>query len=214
MRRGKFIVLEGGEGAGKSTNLEWIRDRLAAGGIKVITTREPGGTPFGEKLRSVLLDPTSRIVPDAELLLMFAARAQHLHEIIKPALESGSWVICDRFTDASYAYQGGGRGVNLQYIEFLEHWIQEGLYPDLVLLFDMPVETGLLRTHRRGNTADRFESEQRAFFERVREAYLRRAQSSPERHRVIDAALDLPQVQQQIEAALGHLSADGGGNAV
>jgi dTMP kinase len=212
--RGKFIVLEGGEGAGKSTNLDWIRGQLEARGIKVVTTREPGGTTFGEKLRSLLLDAASKIVADTELLLMFAARAQHLHEVIRPALEAGSWVICDRFTDASYAYQGGGRGMNLQHIEYLEHWIQHGLYPDLVLLFDVPVAVGLQRTHSRGNAADRFEREQQAFFERVREVYLVRAQSFPERHRIIDAALDLQQVQQQLAAALERLITGGNPHAV
>jgi dTMP kinase len=215
-QRGKFIVLEGGEGLGKSTNLEWIRARLETQNISVKATREPGGTQFGEKLRALLLDanPATGIVPDAELLLMFAARAQHLHEVIRPALESGSWVICDRFTDASYAYQGGGRGLSLLHIEYLEHWIQDRLYPDMVFLFDAPVEVGLQRTHRRGNAADRFEREQQIFFQRVRDAYLARAKLFPERYRVINAALDLSRVQQQIEQTLAGLIADWSAHAV
>ncbi len=156
-QRGKFIVLEGGEGLGKSTNLEWIRGRLETQGVPVKVTREPGGTQFGEKLRALLLDAHTgtEILPATELLLMFAARAQHLHEVIRPALESGAWVVCDRFTDASYAYQGGGRGLSAAHIEYLERWIQNGLLPDMVLLFDAPVEIGLQRSRKRG-AADRF----------------------------------------------------------
>jgi dTMP kinase len=204
MQKGKFIVLEGGEGLGKSTNLEWMRAGLEARNIPVTTTREPGGTKFGEKLRALLLDAHSEILPDAELLLMFAARVQHLHEVIRPALESGTWVICDRFTDASYAYQGGGRGISIKHIEYLEHWIQNGLYPDMTLLFDAPIEIGLQRTYRRSK-ADRFEQEQQAFFQRVRAAYLQRTSLSPQHYRIINAALDLPQVQQQIGEVLEHL---------
>jgi dTMP kinase len=202
-KRGKFIVLEGGEGLGKSTNREWIRAQLEARGIPVKTTREPGGTKFGEKLRALLLDGNA--TPDAELLLMFAARAQHIQEIIRPGLESGLWVICDRFTDASYAYQGGGRGLSTKHIEYLEHWIQNGLYPDMTLLFDAPIEIGLQRAQRRGVAADRFEREQQAFFQRVREAYLQRARLAPERYRVIHAEEELHQVQQQIEKILEQL---------
>lgn len=207
---GKFIVLEGGEGLGKSTNQEWMRARLEASGIRVITTREPGGTGFGEKLRALLLDAnsTTQIVPDGELLLMFAARAQHLHEVIRPALASGRWVLCDRFTDATYAYQGGGRGLSVSHIEYLERWIQNGLYPHMTFLFDAPVEVGLGRARGRGAGADRFEREQQAFFQRVREAYLQRARLAPDRYRIINAGMDLPEVQKQIEQALEALIAD------
>jgi dTMP kinase len=213
---GRFIVLEGGEGLGKSTNQEWMRAALEAGGIKAITTREPGGTGFGEKLRALLLDAdsTARIVPDAELLLMFAARAQHLHEVIRPALASGHWVLCDRFTDASYAYQGAGRGLSASHIEYLEHWIQNGLYPDMTFLFDAPVETGLQRARARGAAADRFESEQQNFFQRVRAAYLQRAELCPERYCVVNAALALPEVRRQIEGTLDRMIIDWRAHAV
>lgn len=209
-QQGKFIVLEGGEGLGKSTNQEWMRAWLEARRIRVITTREPGGTGFGERLRALLLDvnSTTEIVPDAELLLMFAARAQHLHEIIKPALASGCWVLCDRFTDATYAYQGGGRGLSAGHIEYLERWIQHGLYPDMTFLFDAPIEIGLSRASRRGVTADRFEREQQSFFQRVRDTYLQRAGLLPGRYRIINAAMDLPEVQQQIGEALEGLIGD------
>lgn len=215
-QKGKFIVLEGGEGLGKSTNLEWMRAWLEARGVHATTTREPGGTSFGEKLRALLLDAnsTTKIQPEVELLLMFAARAQHLQEVIRPALESGSWIICDRFTDASYAYQGGGRGLAVKHIEYLEHWIQSGLSPDMIFLFDAPVEIGLQRTQRRGGAADRFEQEQQAFFQRVREAYLHRARLAPNRYRIINAAADLPQVQQQLAEALEHLIITGSPHAV
>ena len=207
-RQGKFIVLEGGEGLGKSTNLEWMRGRLEKTGIRPIATREPGGTQFGESLRALLLGTTAKIPPEAELLLMFAARAQHLREVIRPALESGTWVICDRFTDASYAYQGGGRGLSLSHIEYLERWIQNGLHPDMVFLFDAPVEIGLQRTQSRGNAADRFEREHQEFFERVRAAYLERAKLAPERYCIVNAALDLPRVHQQIGKVLDQMIAD------
>lgn len=207
-RKGKFIVLEGGEGLGKSTNLEWMRARLEKAGLRSIATREPGGTKFGENLRTLLLDTTAEIPPEAELLLMFAARVQHLHEVIRPALESGTWVICDRFTDASYAYQGGGRGLSVNHIEYLERWIQRGLYPDMVFLFDAPVEIGLQRTQKRGLVADRFEREQQTFFQRVREAYLERAKTSPQRYCIVNAALDLPRVHQQIGKVLDQMIED------
>ncbi|HHJ14394.1 MAG TPA: dTMP kinase [Gammaproteobacteria bacterium] len=196
--RGRFITLEGGEGAGKSTNAAWLAEQLRGAGIPLLETREPGGTALGERLRELLLDPAGAAVhPDAELLMMFAARAQHLHERILPALEAGQWVLCDRFTDATYAYQGGGRGIDADRIAVLEQWVQRGLQPDLTVLFDLPVETGLGRAGARG-APDRFEREQRSFFEAVRAAYLARARQYPERFRVIDAGQALEQVQRQL----------------
>jgi dTMP kinase len=203
---GKFIVLEGGEGAGKSTNLQYICKLLQAHKIDVKTTREPGGTSFGEQLRQLLLDARSQtaVLPEAELLLMFAARAQHLNEVIRPSLADGVWVVCDRFTDASYAYQGGGRGLPVEHIEYLEKWVQAGLQPDITLLLDAPVELGAKRAAKRG-TADRFEREQQAFFERVRAVYLERARRNPQRYRIIDAAQDLQAVQLQLEQVMTQL---------
>lgn len=202
---GYFITVEGGEGVGKSSNLGFIQAWLREAGKDVVMTREPGGTALGEKIRELLLDAgQSSMVVEAELLLMFAARAQHLEEVIKPALAQGQWVVCDRFTDATYAYQGGGRGVELQRIAQLEQWVQGNLRPDLTLLLDMPVQQGLQRAGQR-STPDRFEREQQHFFERVRETYLIRARQEPNRYRVIDAAPALEQVQQQIAAVLSVL---------
>ena len=202
---GRFITLEGGEGAGKSTNLDYIRRRLQAAGVVLHITREPGGTPLGEKVRELLLNPDhSAMSSDAELLLMFAARAQRLREVIVPALNRGSWVLCDRFTDATYAYQGGGRGIDSGRIRLLEDWVQQGFQPDMTLLFDLPVELGLERAGKRG-ALDRFEQEQRAFFEQVREAYLQRAGQAPERFRVIDAGQELVVVQQQLDRVIEEL---------
>ena len=166
--RGKFITLEGGEGVGKSTNLKFIRGSLSASGIELIETREPGGTRLGEALRGVLLgDEAEGICPEAELLTMFAARAEHLEKVIKPALDAGKWVLCDRFTDASFAYQGGGRGLAFERIEQIESWVQGDLRPDLTILLDAPVEVGMARAAARGE-ADRFEREPKAFFGAVR----------------------------------------------
>ena len=202
---GRFITLEGGEGAGKSTNLDYIRHRLQAAGVVLHITREPGGTPLGEKVRQLLLNPDhTAMSSDAELLLMFAARAQHLREVIVPALDRGSWVLCDRFTDATYAYQGGGRGIDSGRIRLLEDWVQQGFQPDMTLLFDLPVELGLERAGKRG-ALDRFEQEQRAFFEQVREAYLQRAGQAPERFRIIDAGQELVVVQQQLDRVIEEL---------
>jgi dTMP kinase len=203
--QGRFITLEGGEGAGKSTNQEYIRERLQAAGIVVNVTREPGGTPLGEGIRSLLLDPANTAMhADTELLLMFAARAQHLHALVLPALARGEWVLCDRFTDATYAYQGGGRGLDMQRIAQLETWVQAGFQPYRTLLFDLPVEIGLQRAGERG-VLDRFEQEQKAFFERVRAAYLVRAKVFPQRFRVIDAARDLGDVQAQLDSLIDEL---------
>jgi dTMP kinase len=203
--QGRFITLEGGEGAGKSTNQEYIRERLQAAGIVVNVTREPGGTPLGEGIRSLLLDPANTAMhADTELLLMFAARAQHLHALVLPALARGEWVLCDRFTDATYAYQGGGRGLDMQRIAQLETWVQAGFQPYRTLLFDLPVEIGLQRAGERG-VLDRFEQEQKAFFERVRAAYLVRAKVFPQRFRVIDAGRDLGDVQAQLDSLIDEL---------
>ncbi len=200
--RGRFITMEGGEGAGKSSNLEFVRRHLERHGRRLVVTREPGGTPLGESIRELLLDRNnSEIGDDTELLLMFAARAQHIGQLIRPALESGSWVLCDRFTDATYAYQGGGRGIPRERIGRLEEWVQQGLQPDLTLLLDLPVEQGLARAGRR-SSPDRFEREQLAFFERVRAAYLERARLHPQRFRVIDASRPLEQVQRSLAQAL------------
>lgn len=204
---GFFITLEGGEGGGKSTNLRFIRDYLRQAGKPVRMTREPGGTALGERIRELLLRPEQiAICPEAELLLMFAARAQHLNEVIEPALAAGEWVVCDRFTDASYAYQGGGRGIPERRIAQLEQWVQGDRRPDLVLLLDLPVAEGMARVGRRG-PGDRFERERHDFFERVRASYLRRASQEPARYRVIDAARPLEQVQAQIRQVLDALLA-------
>ncbi|EXJ11367.1 MULTISPECIES: dTMP kinase [Nitrincola] len=202
-QKGLFITLEGVEGVGKSTNLQYIHalllDELQ---VPVMVTREPGGTPLAEELRSVLLQPRAEHVNElAELMLMFAARAQHLHERILPSLRQGTWVLCDRFTDATYAYQGGGRGMNTDVIASLEQLVQGDVRPDLTFLLDLPVEVGLARAQARGEM-DRFESEQRTFFERVREGYLKRAQLEPDRFIIIDAQPPLVAVQAQIRQAL------------
>ncbi|MFT6916175.1 MAG: dTMP kinase [Motiliproteus sp.] len=195
---GKFITIEGGEGVGKSTNIEHLRGLLRAQQLSFIDTREPGGTPLAEEIRGVLLaEREEPVSTDCELLLMFAARAQHLAQVIEPALALGDWVLCDRFTDATFAYQGGGRQLDWASIEQLERLVQGDLRPDLTLLLDVPVEIGLARARQRGEL-DRFEQEQQAFFERVRQAYLRRVDAEPERFRVIDAGQPLVQVQQQI----------------
>ncbi len=199
---GKFITVEGGEGAGKSTNLALIKTLLEAAGKEVVMTREPGGTPLGETIREVLLDAKqSRMNSDTELLLMFAARAQHLDELIKPALAAGHYVLCDRFTDATYAYQGGGRGVSMARIAELEQFVQGDLRPDLTILLDLPVAQGMQRAGER-SAPDRFEQEQHQFFEKVRTTYLERAKQQPQRYRVINAGLDLEGVQQQIRQQL------------
>ena len=199
--RGLLVTIEGGEGAGKSTVLAAARELLRARGYDVVTTREPGGTGAGEAVRALLLDPGSRLVAEAELLLMFAARAQLVREVIRPALARGAAVVSDRFTDASFAYQGGGRGIDAGTIAALERWAA-GLKPDLTLLLDVGVDVGLARARARGGEPDRIESERGEFFERVRATYLARARAEPERFRVLDAAqpadVVLAQVQQQL----------------
>ncbi|MDH4608152.1 dTMP kinase [Pseudomonas sp. BN102] len=202
---GLFITLEGPEGAGKSTNRDYLAQRLRDQGVEVLLTREPGGTPLAERIRELLLAPSDEpMAVDTELLLMFAARAQHLEAVIKPALARGAVVLCDRFTDATYAYQGGGRGLPEERIALLERFVQGDLRPDLTLVFDLPVEIGLSRAAARGRL-DRFEQEQRSFFEAVRQTYLRRAQSTPERYRVIDASVPLADVQDSLDRLLPEL---------
>ncbi|MDE2088857.1 MAG: dTMP kinase [Gammaproteobacteria bacterium] len=201
--KGKFITIEGIEGVGKSTNLDFARRHLDAAGKKVVVTREPGGTPLGEDIRTLLLaHRVDGMSHDAELLLMFAARAEHLARVIRPALEAGQWILCDRFTDASYAYQGGGRGIAPERIAQLEEWVQGDLRPDLTLLLDVPAEIGLSRAVQRGGEPDRFEREQAAFFERVRHGYLELARRYPQRFRCIDATRDISEVQSRLRTAL------------
>jgi len=194
--RGKFITLEGLDGAGKSTHSSWIATALRAHHPEVVVTREPGGTPLGEMLREVLLKQAMH--PETEALLMFAARREHLDKVILPALIRGAWVVSDRFSDASFAYQGGGRGVSLDKLEVLEQWAQQGVQPDLTLLFDVPV--AICKQRLSGNARfDRFEREKDIFFENVRSAYLMRAARYPKRFRVIDAAQSQEHVQKQLQ---------------
>lgn len=212
MSRGVLVTLEGGEGAGKSTALATLRERMEGRGLRVCVTREPGGTPLGEALRAIVLDTSQRgLCAESELLLMFAARAQLVREVIEPALAAGAWVLSDRFTDASFAYQGGGRGQPAERIADLEYWAAKALVPDLTLLLDLPVEQGLARAHGRGE-ADRFEREHAGFFERVRAAYRQRAAADPTRFRIIDASRDIEQVHHDIVATIeGFLDARGVG---
>ncbi|MCU7931344.1 MAG: dTMP kinase [Candidatus Thiodiazotropha sp. (ex Codakia rugifera)] len=204
--RGCFITVEGGEGAGKSSNLAFIQSLLEAAGKSVLFTREPGGTPLGEAIRELLLGHKhTGMADDTELLLMFAARAEHLQHKILPALEQGKWVLCDRFTDASFAYQGAGRGISAERIATLQQFVQGALRPDLTLLLDLPVERGLERAGKRSDP-DRFESEAQLFFEKVRTGYLQIAAREPDRVRVIDASPSLQLVQDQIaEVIQGYL---------
>jgi dTMP kinase len=200
--KGQFITVEGIEGVGKTTNIEFIHQRLLEAGKDVVVTREPGGTPLGEAIRGLLLDPEyTGMDSTCELQLMFAARAEHLARVIRPALEKGQWVLCDRFTDATYAYQGGGRGIDTEIIAHLEGLVQGDFRPDLTLLLDVPVEVGLARAGKRGDL-DRFEQEEVDFFERIRQAYLDMAGQYADRYRLIDASQPLQQVQQQLELVL------------
>lgn len=202
MMTGKFITLEGVEGVGKSTNMAFIEAWLSAQHIDYVKTREPGGTPLAESLRELLLQQRLEAFdPTAELLLIFAARSQHLQQKILPALAAGQWVLSDRFTDATYAYQGGGRQLSLETIRLLENLVQKSLRPDLTLILDLPVEIGLQRAAQRSEK-DRFESEKAEFFQRVRKAYLQRVAENPVRYRVIDASVPLEAVQEQIRQAL------------
>ena len=196
--RGKFITIEGPEGAGKSTQIGFLETTLMDRGLEVVCTREPGGTRVAEAARTILLDPESRPMSiEAETLLMFAARADHLEQVIEPALKTGHWVLCDRFTDATYAYQGGGRGVSVDQIGALEQWVQGEFRPDLCIVLELDVETGLARARQRG-AADRFEREQLDFFRRGRQTYLDRAAAAPERYAVVDASLSVQDVSLQL----------------
>ena len=200
--QGKFITVEGQDGAGKSTNIEIIEAVLQQHNIEYVHTREPGGTELGEKLRALLLNDSDAMIGDtAELLIIFAARAQHLDEVIKPALAAGKWVLCDRFTDATYAYQGGGRGLDVKTISALETLVQGDLRPDLTVLLDVPVSVGEERADNRGEP-DRFEQQQQSFKQRVRAGYLARAKEEPARFSIVDASLALAQVQAQVEQVL------------
>lgn len=196
---GRFITLEGGEGAGKSSNMEWLAEQLRAAGKTVLLTREPGGTPLAESIREVLLAPSDEVMADnTELLLVFAARAQHLAEKIRPALARGEWVLCDRFVDATWAYQGAGRGLDQDAIGALEELVVATSQPDMTILFDVPVDVGMARAGKRA-ALDRIEQEDRAFFDRIRECYLQRADQQPGRFRVLDAGQPLEQVRAQLE---------------
>ena len=198
MKKSLFITLEGIEGAGKSTAVDFIEDFLTKEGHDVIKTREPGGTVIGEQIREILLkNENDTLTYDTELLLVFSARAQHIQEVILPALSSGKIILCDRFTDASYAYQGGGRGIDASRINLLEKWVQGDLRPNLTLLFDLDVSIGMQRTKKRSD-ADRFEREEINFFEKIRNTYLERAKNEPQRFRIINSASSLESVKEQI----------------
>jgi len=205
MKRGKFITVEGIEGVGKSTNVSVMREAIEARGLQVLTTREPGGTPMAEKIRGLLLEHGDEPMPDiVELLLMFAARALHVNNVIKPALDAGTWVICDRFTDTSRAYQGAGRGFPLSDINRMADWVHGDLQPDLTILLDAPVETGIERAGQRGEP-DRIESERFDFFVRARECFLSLAAEEPERFAVVDANRDQAAVRTTIDAVINDI---------
>jgi dTMP kinase len=203
--RGRFITLEGIDGAGKSTHVQWLVERVVQMGRTPVATREPGGTPLGEALRELLLrEPMTH---DSEAMLMFAARREHLDRVIRPALARGDWVVCDRFTDATFAYQGGGHGVSLDAISALEHWVHGDCQPDLTVLFDVPIDVSrerLDRARAEGRTLDKFEREENAFFDRVRRAYHDRAKADPRRFRVVDSTQPVATVRAELA---GHLSA-------
>ena len=203
MKRGKFITLEGLDGAGKSTHLAWLADHLRNGGRTLVQTREPGGTPLGEKLRALLLSEPMHL--ETEALLMFAVRREHLDQVIEPALARGDWVLCDRFTDASFAYQGGGRGLATDRLAILEAWVQRGLQPDLTIFLDLPAGRARQRVLDMNRDLDRFEREQQEFFDRVRAAYLDRASAAPDRIRVINADRSIDEIQKELEEIIGTL---------
>lgn len=194
--KSKFITLEGIDGAGKSTHLNWLADRLRNAGNEVLVTREPGGTPLGESLRELLLHQAMHL--ETEALLMFAARREHLDKVIHPALAQGTWVISDRFTDASFAYQGGGRGLAESRLKTLEQWVQQDFQPDLTLLFDVPLAVSQQRLAA-SRTLDRFEQEKQEFFQRVRDAYLKRAAQHPERIKIIDSSRSIAEIQAELD---------------
>ncbi len=202
--RGVFLTFEGVDGAGKSTHVQWAVEQLKARGLNVVSTREPGGTPIGEKLRELLLKEAMGL--ECETLLMFAARAQHIQEVIRPALEAGNWVVCDRFTDATFAYQGGGRQLGVARIAELEKWVHPDLQPDCTWLFDVPLEVARERLDRT-REKDRFEQEANAFFLRTREVYLSRAAQYPERFTVIDSTAPIEEVRLQLTQTLNTMIA-------
>lgn len=205
METGKFITFEGIEGVGKSTNIDFVANALERRGLPVLTTREPGGTPTADRIRALLVEHGDEPMPDiAELLLMFASRALHVNNVIQPALAAGTWVICDRFTDSSRAYQGAGRGLSQEDINRLAEWVHGGLQPDLTVLLDAPVETGMRRAGKRG-TPDRIEIEREDFFNRVRLCYLELAASEPDRFVIVDASRDLDAVSQDMDAIVATL---------
>ncbi|ARP86512.1 dTMP kinase [Bordetella genomosp. 9] len=200
--RGKFITLEGVDGAGKSTHTAWIADALRGHGVRVVATREPGGTPLGEQLRDLVLSQPMTL--ETETLVMFAARCEHVRQVIEPALARGDWVVCDRFTDATYAYQGGGRRLGAERVAALEAWVHPGLQPDRTWLFDVPLDVARARLAD-ARTPDRFESEGAAFFERTRDAYRARAHAHPQRIRVVDGAQDIAAIRAQLQADIQEL---------
>lgn len=200
--RGRLITLEGVDGAGKSTHLQWLESALASAGVRVVSTREPGGTPLGESLRDLLLSTDMTL--ETETLLMFAARCEHLRTVIQPALAQGAWVVCDRFTDASYAYQGGGRQLGADRIAALERWVHPDLQPDCTLLFDVPLEVARQRLEN-GRSLDRFEQEDADFFQRTRAAYHQRAKQYPERFHIIDSTRDIAAIREQLAGILSQL---------
>ncbi|WP_289282727.1 MULTISPECIES: dTMP kinase [unclassified Methylophaga] len=203
---GKFISIEGIEGAGKSTQIQFIKTYLERFNQTVVVTREPGGTPLAEEIRELLLKPREeRMSDDTELLLMFAARAQHINQVILPALSEGKWVVCDRFVDATFAYQGAGRGIHEERIAALSEWTLAGLKTDLTLLFDLPVEVGQQRVNQRLLQKDRFEQEKTDFFEKIRHCYLERAAAEPERIQIIDAEKSITAIEQQVSNILDKL---------
>lgn len=205
MANGLFITVEGVEGVGKSTNIDFIAERITAAGFDVLRSREPGGTPMAERIRGMLLEHGDEPLPDlAELLLFFASRTLNIENVIRPAIDAGKWVLCDRFTDASRAYQGAGRGQGIERVNTLAEWVHGDLNPDLTILLDAPAELGMRRAKKRGAT-DRLESEQMSFYTRVREQYLELARGEPERFAVIDASQSLADVQDQIGAVIDAL---------
>ena len=201
--RGKFITFEGIDGAGKSSHVDWLAETLRGRGLTVMVTREPGGTPLGEKLRELLLNESMHL--ETETLLMFAARREHLAQRIEPALARGEWVICDRFSDATWAYQGGGRGLDKAKFLALEHWVHEHLQPDLTLLFDLPLEVARERIVLANRVLDKFEQERADFHHRVRQAYLDRAQASPSRIRTVAADNSIEQIRKQLEVMVSSI---------
>nr|MBL8410427.1 dTMP kinase [Dechloromonas sp.] len=201
--KGKFITFEGIDGAGKSSHVEWLAEWLRAKGLTVHVTREPGGTPLGEKLREMLLNDPMHL--ETETLLMFAARREHLARVIEPALARGEWVVCDRFSDATYAYQGGGRGLDRTKFQILEHWVHDHVQPNMTLLFDLPLDVARERIAQASRVLDRFEQERADFHERVRQAYLERAHANPSRIRVIDANHPLDDIRKTLEKTVSSI---------